>query len=202
MENHRSYVGGDFDRIGLWQFETLKDIANVHQNTTVLDIACGSLRLGKHLIPYLNRGKYFGIEAYGRILKEGIVNELESDLSKEPSFAINSTFDFNFCSAYDVAWANSLFSHLTPLDIAKCFKNLKSISTTESVFYFTYFEENRWKKESRNPTTSHARKDFFYQPSTIEEIANNTGWRVERVQIQHPREQTIMKGKLDESKID
>jgi SAM-dependent methyltransferase len=199
MEGHREYVGGDFERIGLWQFNTLKDIADIQPNTTILDIACGSLRLGKHLIPYLNTGKYYGLEAYDRMLNEGIDKELHNDLSKRPSFAINSTFDFNFCPSYDVAWANSLFSHLVKEDIAKCFSNLKTISSNDSVFYFTYFEENQQKKEKQNPTESHARKDFYYKQSTMEEIANSVGWKLERAKVIHPRSQTIMKGKVNES---
>lgn len=199
MEGHREYVGGDFERIGLWQFDTLKKIADIQPSTTVLDIACGSLRLGKHLIPYLDTGKYYGLEAYDRMLNEGIDKELKNDLSKRPSFAINSTFDFNFCPNYDVAWANSLFSHLIKEDILQCFTNLRTITSPESVFYFTYFQENNTKRESQNPTQSHARKDFYYTDSTIQEIANSAGWQVQRVKAIHPRSQTIMKGKIHES---
>ena len=51
---HRRYVGGLWDEMGRMQFEflTSRGLQSYH---TLIDVACGSLRAGVHLIPYLER---------------------------------------------------------------------------------------------------------------------------------------------------
>jgi len=193
MEDHRVYVGGDFEKIGQWQFDFLLNQGSLKPNNIFLDIACGSLRLGRKMIPYLDDNCYFGIDSNEEILKKGIELELK-DESKSPQFSVNSNFDFSFCSRYDIAWANSLFSHLTKSDIEKCFVNLKKISQQGNLFYSTYFEESGGKTEDKNPSESHARKDFYYKFETICEIANRSGWEIEKIEsTNHPRNQKIIK---------
>ena len=38
----------------------------------LLDIGCGSLRVGKHLIPFLDDGKYCGVEPEQKYLNDGL----------------------------------------------------------------------------------------------------------------------------------
>lgn len=199
MLDHRDYVGGNFDEIGKWQFDFLTETLGITPATKFLDIACGSLRLGKHIIPYLNADCYYGIEAVEEILEKGIQHELDdTNKNKNPSYCVNDLFDFSFCPGYDVAWANSLFSHLTIKDITLCFNQLKTISTPKSVFYFTFFETSNNTQEQNNPETSHARKDFYYTYQTIVNTAKSTGWEISKVEgkSSHPRRQQIIKATL------
>ena len=57
---HRQYVGGNWDEIGNLQFNFLKS-KGLKPESYLLDIACGSLRLGVKAIPYLNPDHYLGI---------------------------------------------------------------------------------------------------------------------------------------------
>lgn len=195
-EDHRTYVGGDWKRIGNWQFKFLVHTAGLNPNHTLLDIACGSLRLGVHAIPYLEPMRYFGLEGEVEILQKGIEEELGNDLSKDPQFAVNKNFNFDFCGGYDIAWANSLFSHLSIKDITQCFTNLRKISSPESVFWFTFFPEIAGKLEEKNPLESHARKDFRYKYETLLNVALETGWQFERINASHPRKQAIVRAKI------
>ena len=60
----------------------------LRQHHSLLDIGCGSLRIGRLLIPYLNRGKYFGLEPNEWLVDEGIRRELGQSFVeiKHPTF--------------------------------------------------------------------------------------------------------------------
>jgi len=198
--DYKEYVGGQFEQIGKWQYDFITSHLNVQPQNTFLDIACGSLRLGKHIIPFLQPNKYYGLECEQFLVDQGIQHELSESilLEKKPQFSINFDFDFTFCKTYDVAWANSLLSHLTEKDIKKLSENLKRITTPKSVFYFTYFDKNlRGKQRHNNPPESHARKDFYFTFEEIENIFSSTGWKVKMLQdTNHPRNQSIVEARL------
>jgi hypothetical protein len=79
---HRNYVGAKWDILGKLQLDFL--VQNGLQPHHVLyDIACGSLRAGIHLIPYLNRGNYVGIEKEELLIELGIEKELGQDIYSE-----------------------------------------------------------------------------------------------------------------------
>lgn len=193
--DHRKFVGGLFDAIGLWQFNYLKNNKLISEDTTFLDLACGSLRLGRHIIPYLKPGHYYGLDSDNEILQAGIKHELFNPDHMEiyrPVFDINSNFDMSFCKNVDIVWANSLFSHLTISDITDCVKNISTVST---LFVFTYFDASKGTKiKKQNPDSSHPNKDFVYEFSDIDKVFSNLGWSIELLKDQtHPKGQTIVK---------
>ena len=60
-EHYRAYVGppADYDLVSAMVFNLLTSMG-LRQHHRVLDIGCGSLRVGRLLIPYLNPKNYFG----------------------------------------------------------------------------------------------------------------------------------------------
>ena len=136
---HRSYVGGlDLETwfgIGKHQYQYLVS-KGLRPHHRFLDIACGSLRLGQFLIPYLDEGCYFGLEGEEILVQAGLENEILPELvaMKKPRFSFNYDFDFDFIDGFDFAMAQSLFTHLTTEDIARCFHNLKSKAGPDSTF--------------------------------------------------------------------
>ena len=78
---YRAYVGPpeDYDLIAAMTFNLLTTLG-LRQHHSLLDIGCGSLRIGRLLIPYLNRGKYFGVEPNEWLVDEGIRRELGETL--------------------------------------------------------------------------------------------------------------------------
>lgn len=115
-DNHyRAYIGppGDYDLVSAMVFNLLTCLG-LRQHHKVLDIGCGSLRSGRLLIPYLNRGNYHGIEPNEWLVKDGIANEIGNDLVriKQPSFSFQTSMsDFSKPLALDFAVAQSIFSH-------------------------------------------------------------------------------------------
>lgn len=150
-------MGGLYEQIGILQFEFL--VANgLRPDHIFLDIACGSLRLGKLLIPYLEPEHYYGIDKEPELIKLGIQYELDSELirSKRPYFVVSYDFEFEkFPCKADFAIAHSLFTHLPPRLIHKCFRNLLTKIKSHGVFFFflqLFLRQKRKKKIHRNPT--------------------------------------------------
>ena len=113
---YRAYVGPpeDYDLIAAMAFNLLTTLG-LRQHHSLLDIGCGSLRIGRLLIPYLNRGKYFGVEPNEWLVDEGIRRELGETLVqiKRPTFFFSDSPDTISQAkiAFDFALAQSIFSH-------------------------------------------------------------------------------------------
>lgn len=192
---HRGYVGGvnaeTWYGIGKLQYHFLVKHGLRHDHR-FLDIACGSLRLGQYLIPYLDTGKYFGIEGEENLVRAGIEREFFHDIIslKQPSFSFNYDFDFAFAQNYDYAIAQSLFTHLTLDDIEKCFKNLSLASKPNSKLFFTFFEG----EDKKNPgSASHAQLGWRYSFNQLIERATPYGWKLSYLgSWSHPRDQMMV----------
>jgi hypothetical protein len=120
---YRAYVGPpeDYDLIAAMTFNLLTTLG-LRQHHSLLDIGCGSLRIGRLLIPYLNREKYFGVEPNEWLVEEGIRRELGETLVqiKRPTFFFSDSPDTIAQAkvAFDFALTQSIFSHCG-LDLIK-----------------------------------------------------------------------------------
>lgn len=193
---HRAFVGGsdpDFwYGIGKLQYHYL--IANgLKPHHTFLDVGCGSLRLGQYLIPYLDSGRYYGLDGEREVVEVGLAKEFYAGIErlKAPKFAYNFDFDVSFVSHFDMAIAQSLFTHLVLDDIEKCFRNIASAADQESRFYFTFFERTA-ESPANLKNASDPHENWYY---TFEEIAargRRHDWKVEYIgDWQHPRKQKL-----------
>ena len=114
--HYRAYVGPpeDYDLIAAMTFNLLTTLG-LRQDHSLLDIGCGSLRIGRLLIPYLNRGKYFGVEPNEWLVEEGINREIGKSLVeiKQPTFFFSDSPGIITQAkvAFDFALAQSIFSH-------------------------------------------------------------------------------------------
>jgi SAM-dependent methyltransferase len=190
--DHRKYVGGLWQQIGLLQFNFL--IAEgLKPSHCLLDIGCGSLRGGVYFIPYLNAGNYLGLDREQALIKAGIVQELGSKrfLEKQPLFIISDRFEFQkFPKSPDFSIAQSLFTHLILKDIALCLTNLRAFTTTDHKFFATFFRGI----SARNPRASHSKIGFYYSLPEIQHISKETGWRCTYIgDWEHPRGQKMLK---------
>ncbi|WP_372625034.1 hypothetical protein [Falsiroseomonas sp.] len=192
---HRAFVGGtDLETwygIGKLQYHFL--VANgLEPQHRFLDIACGALRLGQYLIPYLQHSYYFGLDAHEELVRSGLSGEFFANIvdKKQPIFAFNSDFDFSFIEKFDVAIAQSLFTHLTREDIRLCFRNLRPHAHAQSRFWFTFFEGD----EAKNPAgPSDANLGWYYAYKDLAADAAGCGWTTRLIgDWQHPRRQSIV----------
>src|SRR5712672_377231 len=92
--HYRAYVGPpeDYDLVAAMTFNLLTTLG-LRQNHSLLDVGCGSLRVGRLFIPYLNKEKYFGIEPNEWLVQAGIRNEIGKTLLqiKRPKFFYSDT---------------------------------------------------------------------------------------------------------------
>jgi len=187
--HYRAYVGPaeDYDLIAAMTFNLLTTLG-LRQHHSLLDIGCGSLRIGRLLIPYLNRGKYFGIEPAEWLLVEGIKQELGETVvqTKRPTFFFTDSPEAvgQAKVSFDFALAQSIFSHCG-LDLIKGWLSAVSRSLAQDgalVATFLPGDEDSLRKGWIYPECVN------YRPATLERAAADVNLRFEILDWKHPRQ--------------
>jgi SAM-dependent methyltransferase len=187
--HYRAYVGPpeDYDLIAAMTFNLLTTLG-LRQHHSLLDVGCGSLRIGRLLIPYLNRGKYFGVEPNNWLVEAGIEHELGKDVvqvkrptfffSASPETIVQAKVSFNF------ALAQSIFSHCG-LDLINGWLSAISRSLAPDgalVATFLVGAEDSAQTGWIYPDCVN------YQPETLERAAAEVNLRLEILDWKHPRQ--------------
>jgi SAM-dependent methyltransferase len=186
---YRAYVGPpeDYDLITAMTFNLLTTLG-LRQHHSLLDVGCGSLRIGRVLIPYLNRGKYFGVEPNKWLVEEGIRRELGESLLevKRPTFLFTSSPE-NIAKAetpFNFAVAQSIFSHCG-LDLINAWLLAISRSLAEDgalVATFLIGEHDAAQSGWIYPDCVN------YRPATLERAAGKANLRFQMLDWKHPRQ--------------
>jgi SAM-dependent methyltransferase len=187
--HYRAYVGPpeDYDLIAAMTFNLLTTLG-LRQHHSLLDVGCGSLRIGRLLIPYLNREKYFGVEPAEWLVAEGIKHELGEAVVqiKRPTFFFTDSPGILARAnvLFDFALAQSIFSHCG-LDLIKGWLSAVSRSLTRDgalVATFLPAEEDSTRSGWVYPECVN------YQPATLERAAAEANLRFEILDWKHPRQ--------------
>ncbi|MBX9459958.1 MAG: class I SAM-dependent methyltransferase [Brevundimonas sp.] len=114
-QHHRAFVGQPqrYDVAAASQFALLF-LLGLREHHRLLDFGCGSLRLGRLAIPYLQPDRYFGVEPETRLVEAGFEHELGRDARtlKRPRFDDNRDWRVDvFGEPFDFIMAQSVFSH-------------------------------------------------------------------------------------------
>jgi hypothetical protein len=189
---HRDYVGGLWEEIGQLQFQFLLS-KGLTSDSYLLDIACGSLRLGVKAIPYLERSHYLGIEKESGLVEAGLERELDPELiaEKQPKIVISDLFEFEKLGRRaDFAIAQSLFTHLPSALIDLCFKKLYPWVEGAGVFYATF---SRTEQRVHNPKRPHAHGRFAYTQAEMLSFGERNGFASNYIgDWNHPRSQVMV----------
>ena len=187
--HYRAYVGPpeDYDLIAAMTFNLLTTLG-LRQHHSLLDIGCGSLRVGRLLIPYLNRGKYFGIEPAEWLVAEGIKEELGETVvqTKHPTFFFTDSPESigRAKVSFDFALAQSIFSHCG-LDLIKGWLSAVSRSLAQDGALIATFLPS--DKDSERAGWIYP-ECVNYQPATLERVAADVNLRFEILDWRHPRQ--------------
>jgi hypothetical protein len=167
-DHYRAFVGPPFiyDVLGALQFMFLIELG-LREHNTVLDIGCGSLRLGRLLIPFLLPDRYFGVEPNARLVEEGLIHNFGAGAAgsqivalKRPKFSFNADFDFSIVRpAADFVMAQSIASHTGVKETGTLFRNTVTCMSDHGVAMITYM---RCVKESDCNT-----KDGWFYPESV-----------------------------------
>jgi len=189
---HRLYVGGHWEEMGDLQYRFMLS-QGLKPSDCLVDVACGSLRGGRHFIEYLDQGNYLGLEQEKALVELGIEYELGRDLLKEktPEFVISSDFEFeNFSAKPAYGLAQSLFTHLSQEDIALCLGKLRAVVDPGALFFATFFEGD----STKNRSLSHSHQGFYYSRQQMSRAAVDLGWASTFIgDWDHPANSMMMK---------
>jgi len=187
--HYRAYVGPpeDYDLIAAMTFNLLTTLG-LRQHHSLLDVGCGSLRIGRLLIPYLNCGKYFGVEPNEWLVQEGIKREIGETLLqiKSPTFLFSNSPEriTQTKAAFDFALAQSIFSHCG-LDLIENWLSAISRSLAQNGALIATFLIG----EEDSPNTGWIYPECVnYRPATLEKAAVDVNLRFQILDWKHPRQ--------------
>ena len=130
--DHRAVVGGKWDTVGQLQLDFLVE-RGLTPASSLLEIGCGSLRAGRHFLPYLEPGHYVGLDPDPGLINQGVAGELgyEKVLGRSATFVIAwiESAPLERFAPFDFMIANSIFTHMDPPAIleglCRCAKALR-----------------------------------------------------------------------------
>ncbi len=201
-QGHRALVGGLWDEIGTLQFDFLVK-CGLSKSDYMIDVGCGSFRGGVKFIDYLDPGHYYGIDISADLLEAGYAREIAPTglVKRFPRTNFAATGDFRidrFGQKFDVALAQSVFTHLPTSYLKQCLRRIRRSMKPGGRFFVTYFECPPWADfngpvvQEPGGRTTHAAKDpFHYRIEDLIEAAGR-GWAIEWLgDWSHPRNQKI-----------
>jgi len=123
-----------------WQIDILKSF-NIDKGCKILDIGCGPLRFGLEAINFLNDGGYYGIDPYPRFIELGKLLYDATGMDKKYTVIHDAEFNFHlFETEFDFAIAQSVFTHLSRVQVILALKNAKKVMKSGSKLLFTNIE--------------------------------------------------------------
>lgn len=189
-QHYKAFVGPPlkYDLMGSLQF-LLLSAAGLRAHHKVCDVGCGSLRAGKLLIPYLDKGNYFGLEPNQWLIDEAIEQEIGQDLVslKAPRFDNNENFNLSsFGEKFDFVVAQSIFSHASAKQIKSCLKEVRQHLQAEGLFIATFI----WGKQDYEKDDWVYPGCVAYQPQTVKNWAwTEFGLKMSLTDWPHPNGQ-------------
>ena len=195
---HRPAVGGLWNEIGLLQFDILKS-AGLLPGHAILDVGCGSLRVGRLLVEYLDSGNYFGTDLNRTLFEAGYRMELDDDLrTKLPSHHLvehDVTEPAPFEQMFDYVMAFSLFTHLPAAATAQALKELRLVMTSNAHLIASFFiceSDSEACQQGAGITSFQSKDPFHYSTRQLQEFAERSELSVsEDTSFTHPRGQRI-----------
>lgn len=182
---------GEWDKdIGELQFEFLKD-EGLEPSDSLLDLGCGTLRGGRYFIPYLNPGKYMGLDISNEAISEG-KKILGKELLRQKDVELRVNNDLRFEEVnreFDFVIAQSVFTHLPEEEIRECLQNIGKILKDNGFFYATFHDvDDRGKRRLE-------KYNFTYSFEKISQIAKENSLKAELMvsEYDHPRDQKMVK---------
>lgn len=190
-KDYKGFVGNPkhYDLIGKIVFELLLN-CGLKPEHKLLDMGCGSLRIGKYLIQYLNDYNYFGIEP-NKWLIESRYKDINL-LRKNYSINYNNQFDLQcFNEKFDFILANSIFVHASQLQTNKCISQIPLVLKNNGKFIFSFIA-GKENNKNKNWTYPQAVK---YKKIYIERLLEKYNLKYKYLDVKYPGKQIFMEVK-------
>ncbi|HEV3059046.1 MAG TPA: ATP-binding cassette domain-containing protein [Vicinamibacterales bacterium] len=185
--------------IARWQFEFLLG-QGLEPRHHVLDVGCGNLSAAVLLLPFLDRGHYWGVDRSAALVESGLQVSLPAaGLTGDPRHVfVNDAFDVSGGPRdFDFAFASSLFVRLPFNSVARCIASVVRRLGPSGRFYATWFENADADNFDPIPrpggtTTYPDREPYHYTLGMIAAFCESIGAVVERVDASaHPGGESV-----------
>ena len=189
--NYRTYVGlsTPWDEAASNCFALMTRAMGLREKHYLLDVGCGSLRIGRLFLMYLRPGRYYGIEPNDWLLLEAIRNEVSQGLIelKRPEFSLRDDLQLSvFDRRFDYILAQSIWSHAAPQQVQRCMYEGRKALKAGGRMVATFFEreEDYTGGEWVYPTA------IGYTWDTLATWAEAASLNMKRIEWPHPDGQT------------
>jgi cyclopropane fatty-acyl-phospholipid synthase-like methyltransferase len=188
VRDHRGYIGPaeDFDLIAALSFNLLTTLG-LRQKDRLLDVGCGSLRLGRLFIPYLHPDGYTGVEPQRWLVDAGIEKEVGADqiALKRPRFVYaDNAGSLQNSQRFEFAVAQSIFSHAARSQVGAWLRGIAAVLAPSGILAATFVE-------GASDYTGAAwvyPGCIQYRAETMRELSTDAGLRMELLDWPHPRQ--------------
>ena len=119
---HRVVPGGFWPEAGEWAFQLLRR-EGLQPSDSVLDVGCGGLSTGRHLLQFLDAGRYWGFDLNQALILAGVDDRIAASRrgSRSRFLSLQSEFDLSRTPAsFRFAISEGFFSRLPLNRIARC----------------------------------------------------------------------------------
>lgn len=129
----------DWDRHGSVQLEFLKS-QGLQPANSLLDLGCGTGRLARKVVPYLDPQRYFGYDISSSAIEAAYnIAVDEGWMGRSPHFS--DADDFTVEPKFDYVWAFSVFIHLPDEECDKLMRRVSKWLAPAGKFFFSYVPE-------------------------------------------------------------
>jgi SAM-dependent methyltransferase len=173
--------GGDYETIGIAELDILR-YYGLGRDSSLFDFGCGTGRLGKHAINYLNPNKYFGTDISQQMLRDFRLL-VKSD---KPFFiAHQKSEEFPLIAEkIDFFAAFSVFTHMESEDSYRYLRSLKSITHPSTTLVISLIDYNSTLGQEiflEQSSISHESRwagvrSFCTSRDSFEIVAGHAGW--------------------------
>lgn len=139
--------------------------------STLLDLGCGPIAAGRHMISYLDVGCYVGADISKSGLEEAARRVQRFGLTdKRPEFVCmpSGSLDSLNGRTFEFVWANSVLTHLPPEAALSLLVQVRRLMKSDSVFFATFMRGDAFQRQNF--------ENFAYSPGEIIRLGERAGF--------------------------
>ncbi len=192
----RKFVGGHWEALGKLQEDFLVE-QGLKPEHRFLDVGCGSLRAGVRLVDHLEPGHYYGIDINPEAIRIGY-DWVPTDEQRErlPVTNLHATdrFDADFGVKFDMAIAQSVFTHVSLNDIRLCLYRVAKVMAPGGRFFATFNERREDYPLDGTRGKRYTEKNVYWQyRQDLRWVAEFSPWEFRYIgDWGHPRNQRMV----------